>query len=116
MDEAVEIVAFRVSTTTALPKGAPARGATGSAEGTRGERSVWSFTRGERCAFAIVDRATLAAGDELRGPAIVHEPTATTYLDAGFVARVHPHGHLVIERADAGASRDVVASEREAGS
>jgi hypothetical protein len=28
----------------------------------------------------------------------VHEPTATTYLDAGFVARVHAHGHLIVER------------------
>jgi N-methylhydantoinase A len=101
MDEAVEIVAFRVSTTTALPRGAAPRPAAPVA-GTPGERPAWSFARGEACAFAVVDRATLAAGTELRGPAIVHEPTATTYLDAGFVARVHAHGHLIVERDAAG--------------
>jgi N-methylhydantoinase A len=97
MDEAVEIVAFRVSTTTKLPKGAlPTHLATG--DGARGERAAWSFARAEQCAFAVVDRTTLAAGDVLHGPAIVHEPTATTYLDAGFAARVHEHGHLIVER------------------
>jgi N-methylhydantoinase A len=97
MDEAVEIVTFRVSSSTALPKGAAPR-PPAAAAGRPGERPAWSFARAERCTFAVVDRATLAPGEELRGPAIVHEPTATTYLDAGFVARVHPHGHLIVER------------------
>jgi N-methylhydantoinase A len=101
MDEAVEIVAFRVTATTALPKGAaPATNPVSRDGGGDDDRSAWSFTRGERCAFAVVDRGTLAPGNELAGPAIVHEPTATTYLDAGFAARVHEHGHLIVERDD----------------
>jgi N-methylhydantoinase A/oxoprolinase/acetone carboxylase beta subunit len=80
----------------------------------RAERPVWSFARGERCAFTVVDRATLAAGEQLRGPAIVHELTATTYLDAGFVARVHAHGHLIVERAPDGRAAEPAAAAQEA--
>jgi N-methylhydantoinase A/oxoprolinase/acetone carboxylase beta subunit len=47
--------------------------------------------------FSLVDRAALAAGAELAGPAIVLEETATTYLDAGSVATVDPSGCLVID-------------------
>jgi N-methylhydantoinase A len=115
MDEAVEIVAFRVSAATALPKGEPARLAGRTGAGTTGERPAWSFARSERCAFAVVDRASLGPGDELHGPAIVHEPTATTYLDAGFIARVHEHGHLIVEReALGGAHRPAAAAAEEA--
>jgi N-methylhydantoinase A len=98
MDEAVEITAFRISAHTPLPRGAEPKPPVADAADPRGERSAWSFARGERCSFATVDRASLAPGDELAGPAIVHEPTATTYLDAGFVASVHAHGHLVVDR------------------
>jgi N-methylhydantoinase A len=94
----VEIVAFRVSATTPLARGSAPPFSVAAAAEPAGERSAWSFARGERCTFATVDRAALAPGDELAGPAIVHEPTATTYLDAGFVARVHAHGHLIVER------------------
>jgi N-methylhydantoinase A len=98
MDEAVEIVAFRVSATTPLPRGSAPPFTAAASAAAPGERSAWSFARGERCTFATVDRAALAPGEALHGPAVVHEPTATTYLDAGFVAHVHPHGHLVVER------------------
>jgi len=112
MDEEVEIVACRVSTTTPLPRGAAPRLASPGEGRPRGERAAWSFARGERCAFAVVDRATLAAGDELEGPAIVDEPTATTYLDAGFAARVHDHGHLIVERRPARGGPAAGAAER----
>jgi N-methylhydantoinase A len=98
MEEEVEVVAFRVSAHTPLPRGVAPKPPQPTGAVARGERPAWSFARGERCAFAVVDRASLAAGEELQGPAIVNEPTATTYLDAGFVARVHDHGHLIVER------------------
>jgi N-methylhydantoinase A len=115
MDEAVEIVAFRVSVTTALPKGAPPRPPAGATGAPRGERTAWSFARRTARPFAVVDRASLAAGDTLAGPAIVHEPTATTYVDAGFVAQVHPHGHLLIDRTTTAPAADAVGAESEAG-
>jgi N-methylhydantoinase A len=97
MDEAVEIVTFRVTATTPLPRGAAAAQA---ARGVREDeqREAYSFRLGERRPFAVVDRAALEPGTVVAGPAIVHEPTATTYLDAGFTARVHQLGHLVVER------------------
>jgi N-methylhydantoinase A len=104
MDEEIEIVAFRVSATTPLPRGAAPKPPVAPDAVAPGERQAWSFARGERRAFAVVDRASLAPGEELHGPAIVHEPTATTYLDDGFVARVHEHGHLIVDRRAAAGS------------
>jgi N-methylhydantoinase A len=117
MDEQVEIVAFRVSATTPLPRAArgavPSRPEAASGAAAREERQAWSFAAGERRAFAVVDRASLAPGDELRGPAIVHEPTATTYLDDGFVASVHEHGHLIVERGAAAAGTAAIGAAEE---
>ena len=60
---------------------------------------AWSFTRGERLPFALVDRASLAAGASLSGPAILLEETATTYLDAGWRAPTRtPPASLVHRR------------------
>ena len=46
----------------------------------------------------MLERSGLSAGAELNGPAIILEPTTTTYLDAGHVARVHETGCLIISR------------------
>jgi 5-oxoprolinase (ATP-hydrolysing) len=46
----------------------------------------------------VVDRGLLGPGAELHGPAIVREQTATTYVDAGYRATVHPGGALLITR------------------
>ena len=64
----------------------------------RPPRSIesFSFTQAERLPFAVVDRRGLGTGERLDGPAIVLEETATTYLDAGYVAEVHVSGCLVI--------------------
>jgi N-methylhydantoinase A len=59
---------------------------------------AWSFAQDGFTAFSLVARDGLRAGDTLSGPAIVTETTATTYLDAGFVAEVHPSGALVARR------------------
>ena len=56
---------------------------------------AWSFTRGERLPFALVDRTAIGA-DGLAGPAIVLEETATTYLDAEFHGRLGRGGILEI--------------------
>jgi len=58
----------------------------------------FSFARGERLPFALLDRAALESGTTLPGPAIIVEETATTYLDAGYSARVHASGCLLVER------------------
>jgi N-methylhydantoinase A len=103
MDEELEIVTYRVIATTPLRDDASPRMATAPGErdgdGDPDDRSTieaWSFVREERCAFPIRPRAALAPGDRVAGPAILTEPTTTTYLDAGHVAEVHPTGALVI--------------------
>ena len=52
---------------------------------------AWSFSRGEGLTFAVVDRSQIGQAG-LPGPAIVLEETATTYLDADFVATIGPGG------------------------
>ena len=44
----------------------------------------------------FMDAIPLAPGDRLPGPAILTEPTTTTYLDADHTAEVHPTGALII--------------------
>ena len=98
MDEEHEIVTVRAL--VRLPRElrrAPRAGEQRPAR--RRATEAWSFARDEFAPFALVARDTLRPGDTLAGPAIVTETTATTYLDAGFVAEVHPSG--VADRAEA---------------
>jgi N-methylhydantoinase A len=97
LDEELEIVTFRVIATTPLHVSKPAaRPDTTAANGEPRTSEAWSFARGRRLSFPIRPRATLAPGDRLAGPAILTEPTTTTYLDAGHTAEVHPTGALLI--------------------
>jgi N-methylhydantoinase A len=95
MDEQVEIVTLRVAFRNGLPRLAerPARARSRDASSST---PAWSFTRGERLDFSLIGRDGLAVGETVAGPAIVLEETATTYLDAGFDARVSEAGALVI--------------------
>jgi len=96
MDEAAEIVALRATSRTPLPRRSETRPAQVNGRAPR-TIEAHSFRRGTSMQFALVDRAALTAGAELAGPAIVLEETATTYLDAGFAARVDTSGCLVID-------------------
>jgi N-methylhydantoinase A len=96
MEEAVEIVSFRATVRTALARRAaesPAVASTSASE--QGNVEAWSFTRGERLTFELVDRASIDESG-VSGPAIVLEDTATTYLDADFDARLGAGGILHI--------------------
>ena len=57
---------------------------------------AWSFKSGRYERFAVGDRGSMASGAELEGPALVLEPTATTYVDRGSRLRVTPGGELLI--------------------
>ena len=96
MDEAAEIVALRATRRTALPRRADTPSAAAGNGRAPGTIEAHSFRRGEPLQFALVERAALGTGEVLPGPAIVLEPTATTYLDAGYTAHVDPSGCLVI--------------------
>jgi N-methylhydantoinase A len=106
LDEELEIVTYRVIATTPLRDDADARMATADvaaeSDTTNNSIEAWSFTQARRIPFPIRARAALAPGDRLAGPAILTEPTTTTYLDAGHVATVHATGALVITVTTAG--------------
>ncbi len=97
MDEAVEVVTVRAVARVERPRGRHA-GTAGAVPAAAGRTTAWSFAAGERVEFAVVDRASLRAGDVLAGPALVLEPTASTYVDASFRAEVHGTGALVLRR------------------
>jgi N-methylhydantoinase A len=95
IDEEIEIVSLRATIRTELPRRAVEHAAPGAPLAAGGMTDCWSFTRGERLVFAIVDRASIGP-DGLDGPAIVLEETATTYLDAEFHGRPRAGGILAI--------------------
>ena len=102
LEEPVEIVAARLTTRTPLPRKAPERvvaGASGAPRsGARDSVRAHSFTQDGRLEFSVVERATLARGEALAGPAIVVEGTTTTYVDAGFGLEVLDAGALSLTR------------------
>src|SRR6266576_4209598 len=95
MDEEVEIVSLRATLTTPLPARHERVASVPVDEGGGATADAWSFAQNETLRFTTVGRDSLAPGARLAGPAILLEQTATTYLDAGFVALVHESGALL---------------------
>jgi N-methylhydantoinase A len=98
MDEEIEIVCVRAIAISPLERGALAPPAGRDGDPPEASVTAWSFTRAAELEFALCDRETLPVGAVLRGPAILREPTTTTFLDAGFAASIHDTGSLVIRR------------------
>ena len=73
---------------------APGEGAS-LAAAERGTRPVWFG--GWRTA-TVHDRLLLPVGAEVRGPAVLEQPDATTLIDPGLVARVDRLGNVVVTR------------------
>ena len=104
MDEAVELVNVRATVRKPLAHREQQNIQSTARAVSNVARSLpaYSFTRGERLSFKIVQRADLAPQTRLDGPAIIMEDTATTYVDADFTARIGPSGCLfLIDRAEA---------------
>ena len=96
MDEEVEIVSVRATLRTPLPRrAAESFAAAASTNGTGGTVKAYSFTKGDWLDFAIFQRANIGT-ESVKGPAIVLEETATTYIDAEFEAHAHESGSLFI--------------------
>lgn len=80
---------------TPKPRIVPLRRAVAS--GGETIRTVRLF--GREVAAQVFDRAALAVGQRLAGPAIVNQMDTTTWIPEGWQARVVPSGALVLERA-----------------
>ncbi len=90
---------------TARPRAPAPRAALGRARPVA-TRDV--YFDGEWRATPLYDRAELAPGATLAGPAIVAEANATTVLERGWRARVDALGSLVLTRSRRAARREVV--------
>ena len=97
MEEDAEIVSVRATLRLPLPRRASEYRSAAAAGADAAEVEAYSFTEDRRQPFKIVARGSLAVGDTVEGPAIVTEETATTYLDAGFEARLDASGCLFLK-------------------
>jgi N-methylhydantoinase A len=96
MEEEVEIVSLRAEVSQPLASRRERR-VEAHGDAAAGSVEAHSFAEGAPRRFALVRRGGLAAGARLEGPAIVVEPTATTYLDAGWRGSVLDGGTLLLE-------------------
>ena len=97
MEEDAEIVSIRATLRLPLPRRASEYKAAVAGGTDAAEVEAYSFTADKRQPFRIVARESFAVGDTVEGPAIVTEETATTYLDAGFEARLDASGCLFLK-------------------
>jgi N-methylhydantoinase A len=98
-DAPLEFVSVRATLRVELPRLQPGASPTrGAPAGPATAMPAYSFAERARMRFAVVERAALPAAGVARGPAIVLEPTATTYVDAGYAIAVESDGSLLLTR------------------
>ena len=97
MEEDAEIVSIRATLRLPLPRRESEYKSTADGVADAAEVEAYSFTEDRRRPFRIVARESFAVGDTVEGPAIITEQTATTYLDAGFEARLDASGCLFLK-------------------
>ena len=97
MEEPAEFVTLRATVRTPLPRRDDARSDVRTLDASApGAMPAYSFTGAECVPFRLFDRVDLAVGQLVEGPALIVEPTATTYLDRGFIARLDASGCLFV--------------------
>jgi N-methylhydantoinase A len=97
--EPVEVLNVRALVRAAATEPAgEARPAAASAPAAPGGTTAWSFAAQEHVTFAVVERDAVPADEWTQGPAIVVEPTATTYIDTDVRFRTAASGALILER------------------
>lgn len=73
---------------------------TGADDTGTGSLRAYSFAADATVDFTTCYRDTLVSGREYHGPAIIYEPTTTTYVDQGFIFEVIKGGCLQLTRAE----------------
>ena len=95
----VEVVSYRLRLRVPVPKyqprkSPPAQSGERAAHAVKGKRAVWFH--GGRVEATIYDRARLAIGGALDGPAVVEQFDATTVIPASWRGRVDESCNLVL--------------------
>lgn len=98
MTDPVEVTTLRLRATGSVDKPKPPELAprTSGAPEPDGIRSVYRSAAQPAVPYALYTRENLLAGDEIAGPAVITEHTATTVIHAGDRLRVGAHGELSI--------------------
>jgi len=95
----VEILTWTLSlaTRTALPEPI-ALPTTFTRARPGGQREIFDSESGRRETVPVYERAALAAGSKLSGPAVITEHETTTFVTAPFDATIAPGGAIVLTR------------------
>ncbi len=95
----VEIMSFAVQVTTAAPDDpvAATPGGGGAAPEPR-LQTVRDTLTGEAASWPVFDRAALARGGSIDGPAIIAEDETSTLVGRGWTARIDGFGYIAMER------------------
>ena len=96
MNERAEIVSVRAAIRRDLDDVPDLDEDSPSSDPEDGLADAFSFTREDWMPFRLMSRGKLAEGTSINGPAIIREPTATTYVDAGYRLRLDRVGTMVI--------------------
>ncbi len=98
----VEMLSYAVTVAT-LPDTASDVAASASASEVRPARmqTVQDTASGEATPWAVYDRAALAPGAVLRGPAIVAEDETSTLVGPDWTARIDARGYIDLTRGGA---------------
>jgi N-methylhydantoinase A len=94
LHDKVQLVSVRAARRRALPRRRERLSL--ATNGAVSEVTAYSFALRERCVFETHHRGDLRIGERRRGPAIVYEPTATTYVDVDFSYGIDTNGCLIL--------------------
>ena len=98
--ETVQLVTFRVGAAGLVPKATfqpRPEGPPDPEAALMGRRDVWLPEAAGFVPCPVYDRALLAPGHRIAGPAIVEQMDATTVIPPGMTGRVEPYLNLILE-------------------
>ena len=98
LDQPVEIVAVRAALRQPLPRRKASQTIGIHEQHSTVFRRAMSFATDGWHDFPILSRAAIQLDSSKRGPAIIHEPTTTTYVDADFTYRIDANYCLWLTR------------------
>lgn len=96
LENRIDVVTIRASRRRALP--ARREKYEYESVGKKGSGQYYSFAKDQRLRFMTAQRGDLVVGERYSGPAIIYEPTATTYIDADFSYGIDQNGCLLLQR------------------
>lgn len=99
LDHPIEIVTLRIALRQALPRRIEnvLKNSGASPVPAQAVRA-WSFAEGCEKDFPVLQRSSLPVAQEINGPAIILEPTATTYVDTDYNIFTNETGCMILRR------------------